>query len=179
MESEEFEVRFGIGARVATLAFDERIRAVEFHEKLLARAGEAMEPIDVLRHDRADFSRALQPHDGVMHRVRFRITKSIAPLEFVIPMLAARLFRRHEILVVNRLPFRPDAARSAEIGNAAAGRDAGARENENAPRAAQVIGQSHLALIGEKFTADEPLGKPGRCFASVTGRLNFVIGGRQ
>ena len=79
-----------IAAAMAGLAFDQRIRAVHLDQLFRARAGHAVQAINVLRDDRAQLARFLQPHDRVMHCVRLRVAKCLVRLELVIPMLDSR-----------------------------------------------------------------------------------------
>ena len=130
MTSKEFEMLFWIFAFSTALTFHQRVRAVQFHEKIAACARKAVQPVDVLRDHAAKLPGALQADNGVMHRIRFCIAKGISSFELVIPMLDPRRFRRHEILEVHWLPRFPDPLWSAKIGDAAAGGNTGASKDE-------------------------------------------------
>src|SRR5262249_15622880 len=65
-------------------------------------------------------------------RVGPRLTERRPALELEVPVLNPRGFRPHEIMVIHRLPAAPNAVRPAEIGDAAAGRDAGASKHQHA-----------------------------------------------
>jgi hypothetical protein len=114
--AEGFEVRLRIAPPVAALAFDLGVCAVDLDETLGARAGGAVQAVNVLRDDRLDFPGALETHDRCVHRVWPRIAEGVSPLEFVIPVLDARRFGAHEVLKVDRLAALPDALRTAKSG---------------------------------------------------------------
>lgn len=143
IDPEIFEMRLRISALITALAFDQRIGAVEFNQPVRAGAGKAMEAINVLRDDAAEFSRPFQTDDGIMNGVRPGVAEGISPFELVIPMLYSRRFRGHEILVVDRLSARPDTLRTAKIRNPAARGNAGAGEDERLLRSPEVVGKSH------------------------------------
>ena len=65
MVAKEIEVRLRIAAPMAALAFDQRIGAVQFDQPLRARAGQAVQAVDVLRHDHLQFAGFLQLDDGI------------------------------------------------------------------------------------------------------------------
>ena len=117
---------------MAALAFDERIGAMQLDEPLRARAGEAMQAIDVLRDDGAELAGSLKPNDGVMHGVWLRIAERVAAFKLVIPVLDPRRFRGHEVLVIDRLTSLPDALRPAKIRDTTAGGDPGPGKDEGA-----------------------------------------------
>src|SRR5688572_30534824 len=98
------EVRLGIGARAATLAFDEQIRAVQLNESLIAGASRGVQPVDVLGDSQQQLSRLSQLYNGIVHRIGPRVTESLPAFQLIVPMLNPRGFRAHEIIVVHRLP---------------------------------------------------------------------------
>ena len=134
-------MRLGVVSPTAALAFDKCIRAVQLYESLSARAGEAMQTVDILRDDAAKFTCAFESGDRVMHTVRLRVAERVTSLELVIPVLDPRRFGRHEILEVNRLASRPDALWPTEVWNSAAGGNAGAGEDQRIVRSPEVISQ--------------------------------------
>jgi hypothetical protein len=138
---------FRIAPAMTALAFDGRIRAMKLHQAIGSCASEAMQSVNVLRDDAADFAGLLQPDDGVVHRIRSCAQKSFPSLQFVIPMFDAGRFRSHEILEVNWLPPCPDTPGAAKIGDSAPGRDSSASENDCTARLAQVLGQIHIVTI--------------------------------
>ena len=138
-----FEMRLGIAALKTTLAFDQRISAVEFDQPFRAGAGQTVEAVNVLRDDATESPRPFQADDGIMNFVRSGVAESVSSFELVIPMLQARRFRRHEILIIDWLSPCPDTLRPAKIRNATAGGNAGAGENQRLRRSAEVVGQSH------------------------------------
>ena len=145
MLAEKFKVRLRIAAPLAGLTFDERVGAVQFDKTCRARPGKRVETINVLGHDRSELVRFLEADDRAMDVVRLRISERVPILELVIPVLDPRGFGSHEVVVVNRLAFRPDAIRAAKVGNTAAGRNSCAGKDERAARRTQVIGQlTHL-----------------------------------
>ena len=113
-------MRLRISAPMTTLTLDERICAVKFHKMFSTGAGEAMQAVDVLRDNGAEFSRPFQSSAGMMNGVGPGVAESISPFELVIPMLDSRRFRSHEILEIDGLPPGPDTLRSAEIRDSAA-----------------------------------------------------------
>src|SRR5437870_3857328 len=108
-----FEVRLRITAPVTTLAFDERVCAVQLDQAFGTRSGLAVQAINILRNDAAKFAGLLQSNDDLMNGIRPRMAKSISAFQLVIPMLDAGRFRGHEILEVNRLAARPHPLRTA------------------------------------------------------------------
>ena len=130
------------------LAFDQRICAVEFDQAFRGGAGEAMQTVNVLGDHGAEFSGFFQTDDGVMNGVGPGVAKRVSPFQLVIPMLDSRRFRRHEILIVDRLPPGPDTLRPAEIRDAAVRRDAGAGEDQRLLRGSEIVGESHCPIIG-------------------------------
>ena len=115
---------------MTALAFHERVGAVEFDEPLAIGAGEPVQAINVLRHNRQKLARFLQLHDCVVNRIGLRISKCFPTFEFVIPMFDACRLRAHERVVIDwRAPL-PHSLRAAEIGNSAVSRDARASKNQ-------------------------------------------------
>jgi hypothetical protein len=141
MLPKELKMRFGIRSRLTPLAFDQEICSVQFNQPVNARSSAGVQPIDVLRNHCDDLPGCFQFRDGTMSLVRLGIPKPVPPLQFVIPMLDPRRFRRHEILEVYRLPPRPDSLRSPEIRDPAAGRNAGAGEDQRLARSPEIIGE--------------------------------------
>jgi len=112
---------------------------VQFHEPLRRGPGAAVKTVDVLRHHGERRARAFERHHRVMNRVRLRTLIDLPGLELVVPVLDARGFRGHEVVVVDRAAARPDAVRAAEIGNAARRRHASPGEDQNPVRRAKAL----------------------------------------
>src|SRR5262249_8494479 len=109
-----------------------------------------METVDVLREDRDDFSGALEVDERAMARVGLRAPVHIPGFQFVIPVFDGRALGREKVVVVDGPTPRPDAARSAEIGDAARSRDTGAGDDDDRARRAQQAGErrsGHGSLI--------------------------------
>ena len=90
------------------------------------------------------FPGALERDHRVVGGVRPRLLIEVPCLELVVPVLDAGRLGGEELVVVNRTPPGPDAARSAEIGDAARRRNAGPGEDEHAPRAPQRVHQPRI-----------------------------------
>ena len=99
-----------------------------------------MEAVDVLGDEHKEFAGALELDDSVVDGVRLRVAECFPTFQFEIPMFDARSFGSHEVLVIDGLAARPDALRAPEIGYAALGRDAGAREDEDTVRGFEIVG---------------------------------------
>ena len=92
MSAKEFEVRRGIGPRFTTDAFDEQVRAVQFHESIPAGSRERVQSVDVLGHDHQNPARFFQCNDRVMHGVWTCAPKTVPAFQLVIPMFDSRCF---------------------------------------------------------------------------------------
>jgi hypothetical protein len=116
---------------------------MEFYKPAAARAGKAMQSIDILRDNGLKLSGSFESDDGVMDRIRLSVAECIAAFQLVVPMLYTRRFRAHEILEVNRLSPFPDTLRTAEVWNAAAGRDSGTGKDNCLTRRPKVVSECH------------------------------------
>src|SRR6185503_15085706 len=117
--------------RAAEAARVSRI-TVQLDDFVLRHARGLVQVVDVLRDDGARFPGSNQLRDRVMAAVRLRADPAVAIVEAPSPRLAPLLFRREELLEVNWLHPRPDAAGTAKVGNAGLGADARAGEEEGA-----------------------------------------------
>ncbi len=113
------------------LALDQGAGAVDLHEQILAGAGGPMQTIDILSNHHLHLAGLFKAHDGLVDDVGLGIAVFLPHLEFVVPVLHARLLTIHKILIINRLAGGPDAACTAKGGNAAGRGDACAGEDED------------------------------------------------
>jgi hypothetical protein len=74
---------------------------------------------------------AFELDNGLVSGVRLGSAKSRPAFQLVVPVLEARRLGAHEVLIIDRLPPRPDPAGSPEVWDAAAGRKAGSSEDED------------------------------------------------
>lgn len=79
-------MRLGIAPAQTALAFDERIGAVQLDQPRRARAREAVQTVNILRHHHFHLARFFQPDDGPMDVVRLSVAKRFPGFEFMIPM---------------------------------------------------------------------------------------------
>src|SRR5687767_5262232 len=112
-----------------------------------------MQAVDVLRHDREDLARALERHDCMVHGVGLRVLVALPRLELLVPVLNARRFRRHEVVVVHGPPARPETAGTAKIRNAARGRDPRPDEDEHAPGGGEELNETPVAHASLSYSA--------------------------
>src|SRR5699024_545443 len=82
-----------------------------------------------------------------MALVRLLADQAALTAEYAPPGLAARLGRSHEIVELNRLHARPDAAGAAKIGNTRLGGHAGASEDHDALGGADQSGQPGACIL--------------------------------
>jgi hypothetical protein len=101
-----------------------------------------MQIVDVLRDHAGRLPHADEFGDGGMTRIRLRPDPAILVAEAPAPCFPPRGFGRHELLEVDGLHARPDAARTAEIRDARFGADACACEDHHATAGVQEAGQS-------------------------------------
>ena len=76
---------------------------------------------------------------------------SFTRFELLVPILDARRLGAHEVVEVDRLVRLPDALRSAEILDAASGRNAGTGEDEDAVSVADEITELHAVTQAEAW----------------------------
>src|SRR5215470_1123025 len=76
-----------------------------------------------------------------MGGIGLRVLKMSPRLELVVPILNALFLAAKEILEVDRLALRPDAARSPKVWNAASGGNSGAGKDKDSTGAAQSLDQ--------------------------------------
>ncbi len=139
--AEGVEVGAGFGHIAAALAGDPAVGAMDFDESFAGGAGEFVEAIDVLGYDGLDASRGLEAGDGEVGGVGARGMVALPGLQFEIPVFDARGLGGHEVVVVDGLAGFPDALGAAEVGDAAAGGDPGAREDEDPAGGLEVLDQ--------------------------------------
>ena len=126
----------------ASLALDKGAGSMNLYELVLAGAGGAMQPVDVLGDDHFNFTGLFELDDGVVDRVRLGVTVFLPQLELIVPVFHARLFAIHEVLIINRLTRGPDSASAAKGRNTTWRRDTSAREDEDTFGFAQMVGES-------------------------------------
>src|SRR3989442_5651925 len=129
--AESRKVQLRIRELATGLAFDQTVGAMQLHQAFSRSAGPRMEAINVLRDYRGDFASLFQANNCFVNGVWLRIAESRPGLQLVIPMLDARCFRTHEVVIIHRLPARPDAVRPAKIGNTAASGNTGPRKKQD------------------------------------------------
>src|SRR5688572_8441797 len=94
-----------------------------------------MQPVDILGDDMADMAATHELGDRHMPPAGLDAAELLADRENAPPSFQALFFRAQEFVESDWLVLRPEATWRAEIGDAAFGRDACARERNRTPRA--------------------------------------------
>ena len=129
-------------AMAAGLALDESAGAVNFDELVLTRPSSAMEAVNILGDDYLHFAGLLKAHDGLVYDVGLGIAVFLPEFQLVFPVLDARGFLGHKILIINRLACGPDASGTAKGRDATGGGDASAGEDKDTLGVPKIIGES-------------------------------------
>src|SRR5205823_11223080 len=133
-------------AHAAAPAHEAAHAAMHLDHELARVAGELVQLVDVLRDERMELALALELDQREMAGVRLRVPRGM--LQPALPRGFAHLGIVEVVVDVGELLgeriLGPHALRPAEVGNARVGGDAGARENDNAPR--DFYPAAHLAL---------------------------------
>jgi len=105
-------------------------------------AGQSVKPVDILREHRDKPLCLFKLNDGPVCRVGLCFRDVLPLTDLVVPVGDSGSLGSHEILVIDRLStLGPDALWSAEIRDAAAGGNSGARENEYPVSGPEIIRQ--------------------------------------
>jgi len=124
--AEELEVRGRVAALSTALALDQRVRAMEFDQPLRRRAGQCVQPVDVLREHPDKPPDLFKLNDGPVCRVGPCFGDVFPLTDLVIPVGNSGSLGSHEFLVINRLSsLGPHALWAAEIRNATTGGNSG------------------------------------------------------
>ena len=140
---------FGVGEAVAGLTFDETVRAVQLDWPLRRRARPGVQAVNVLGDNHEQFAGAFELGDGGVGGVGLGVAERGPAFELEIPVLDARRFRSHEVVVEDGLAALLHAVRPAKVGNAAAGRNIRAGENQNPFPLAKALDQA-LELCSQR-----------------------------
>ena len=100
-----------------------------------------MQTIDILRNYHFHLAGLFQSHNGLVDDVGLGIAVFLPHLQLVFPVLDARGFLGHKILIINRLAGGPDAACAAKGRDAAGRGNARAGEDEDAVGFANPVSQ--------------------------------------
>ena len=138
-------------------AFDLEIRPVDVHEPLEGKPASLVEAIDVLCDQEVNAARPGERGERVVGGIRAGCTDDLPGLSLVAPVALARGLAREELRQWHRLVALPAPARRAEVGDARARGEAGAREDHHAtghsPPARQRLDLPHPELLQRGSTA--------------------------
>src|SRR5207253_925048 len=98
-----------------------------------------VQPVDVLRHHRLHAAQPLERGDRLVGGVGPGGEELSGSFGLVLPVLDAFNLGGEEFVEVHGLAAGPHAVGAAEVGNAAAGGDAGAGEHQDAPGSAKEL----------------------------------------
>ena len=129
------EFAFDLDEFVATMTAQARgitRVAVQLDDAFIGNARDLMQVVDVLCDHRSGLALLDEIRNDLVSAIGLRSDPAVTIVETASPRLATLLLGGDELLEINRLHARPHAARTAEIGNAGFGADAGAREKQGA-----------------------------------------------
>jgi len=132
-------------AKLATgLAFDLPIGPVQLDHSVLRVSGELVQSVNILGHQRIQAPDLFQLMQCPVGWIGLSVTNLIPTLKFELPVADTSLVRVHEVIVVDGLPFFPQALRTPKVGDTRSGRDACTGEGEDS----MGLGQEGSQLQG-------------------------------